>query len=38
VRQVTGTAGDYQVPEARTAALLNVGGSATTCVSLIIES
>jgi hypothetical protein len=26
------------VPGAQTAALLNVGGSATTCVSLIIES
>jgi acetyl-CoA C-acetyltransferase len=38
VRQVTGTAGDYQVPGAQTAALLNVGGSATTCVSLIVEA
>ncbi len=38
VRQVTGTAGDYQVPGARRAGLLNIGGSATTCVSLIVES
>lgn len=38
VRQVTGTAGDYQVPGARRAATLNIGGSATTCVSLVVES
>lgn len=35
-RQVTGTAGDYQVDGARTFATLNVGGSATTTVSLVI--
>ena len=37
-KQVTGTAGDYQVPDARRAATLNIGGSATTSVSLIVET
>jgi acetyl-CoA C-acetyltransferase len=37
-RQVTGSAGDYQVPGARQAALLNLGGSATTCVALVVAS
>jgi acetyl-CoA C-acetyltransferase len=37
-KQVTGTAGDYQVPGARTVATLNVGGSATTTVSFIVTS
>jgi acetyl-CoA C-acetyltransferase len=35
-KQVTGTAGDYQVEGARTFATLNIGGSATTTVSLIV--
>jgi acetyl-CoA C-acetyltransferase len=35
-KQVTGTAGDYQVPGARTFATLNIGGSGTTIVSLVI--
>ncbi|NMD95567.1 thiolase domain-containing protein [Rhodococcus sp. BL-253-APC-6A1W] len=35
-RQVTGTAGDYQVDGARRAATFNFGGSTTTSVSLII--
>ncbi|MCD2111211.1 acetyl-CoA acetyltransferase [Rhodococcus rhodochrous] len=35
-RQVTGTAGGYQVDGARRAATLNFGGSTTTTVSLII--
>lgn len=36
-RQVTGQAGDYQVSDARTAATLNIGGSATTAVSFVVE-
>jgi acetyl-CoA C-acetyltransferase len=36
-KQVTGQAGDCQVEGARTFATLNVGGSATTTVSLIVE-
>jgi acetyl-CoA C-acetyltransferase len=36
-KQVTGQAGDYQVEGARTFATLNVGGSATTTVSLVVE-
>jgi acetyl-CoA C-acetyltransferase len=36
-KQVTGRAGDYQVEDARRFATLNVGGSATTTVSLVIE-
>jgi acetyl-CoA C-acetyltransferase len=35
-KQTTGTAGDYQVEGARTFGTLNIGGSATTTVSLII--
>ncbi|MGH8240517.1 MAG: thiolase C-terminal domain-containing protein, partial [Steroidobacteraceae bacterium] len=35
-KQTTGTAGDYQVEGARTFATLNIGGSATTTVSLIV--
>jgi acetyl-CoA C-acetyltransferase len=35
-KQVTGTAGDYQVEGARTFATLNVGGSATTTVSFVV--
>ncbi|HEY0941970.1 MAG TPA: acetyl-CoA acetyltransferase [Steroidobacter sp.] len=35
-KQVTGTAGDYQVEGAETFATLNIGGSATTTVSFII--
>jgi len=35
-RQVTGVAGDYQVEGARTFATLNIGGSGTTIVSLVI--
>jgi len=35
-KQVTGTAGDYQVEGAKTFATLNIGGSTTTCVSFII--
>ncbi len=35
-KQVTGTAGDYQVEGANNFATLNIGGSATTTVSLIV--
>jgi acetyl-CoA C-acetyltransferase len=35
-KQVTGTAGDYQVPEAKRVATLNIGGSATTNVCFIV--
>lgn len=35
-KQVTGTAGDYQVPHAKTVATLNIGGSATTNVCFIV--
>ncbi|MBN7798215.1 acetyl-CoA acetyltransferase [Parahaliea mediterranea] len=35
-RQVTGRAGDCQLPHARNLATFNLGGSATTCASLII--
>jgi len=35
-KQCTGSAGDYQVPGARTVATLNVGGSATTTVSFVV--
>lgn len=35
-RQVTGTAGDYQVPGAATAATLNIGGSFSTAVSFVV--
>ncbi len=35
-RQVTGSAGDYQVEGARTVATLNLGGSATTSASFVV--
>jgi acetyl-CoA C-acetyltransferase len=35
-KQVTGTAGSYQVEDAKRFATLNVGGSATTTVSFIV--
>lgn len=35
-KQVTGAAGDYQVPNAKTVATLNIGGSATTNVCCIV--
>lgn len=35
-KQVTGTAGDYQIPGARRAATLNIGGTATTNVVFIV--
>lgn len=35
-KQVTQTAGDYQVPGAKTAATLNIGGTATTNVCFIV--
>jgi acetyl-CoA C-acetyltransferase len=36
-KQVTGQAGDYQVEDAKTFATLNVGGSATTTVSFVVD-
>ena len=36
-RQVTGTAGAMQVDGARTAATLNLGGSATTAVAFVLR-
>lgn len=36
-RQVTGTAGDYQVEGARRVQTLNIGGSTTTTVSFVVE-
>lgn len=36
-KQVTGTAGDYQVEGARTVQTLNIGGSTTTTVSLVVS-
>ncbi len=35
-KQVTGKAGDAQVPNARRVATLNLGGSTTTCVSFVV--
>ncbi len=35
-KQVTGTAGDYQVPNARKVATLNIGGTATTNACFIV--
>jgi acetyl-CoA C-acetyltransferase len=35
-KQVRSGAGDYQVDDARTAATLNIGGSATTTVSFVV--
>ena len=37
-RQVTGTAGDYQVEGARRFATLNIGGSATTAVTFVVAA
>lgn len=37
-KQVSGTAGDYQVPDARRFGTLNLGGSATTVVSFVVQS
>lgn len=37
-KQVTGQAGEYQVPGARYGAMLNIGGSFTTNVSLVVGS
>ncbi len=37
-RQVTGTAGDYQVDGARSFATLNIGGSTTTTVAFVISA
>ncbi len=37
-KQVTGTAGDYQVDGAKTVQTLNIGGSTTTTVSFIVTS
>ena len=36
-RQVTGTAGDYQVEDASRVQTLNIGGSTTTTVSFVVE-
>lgn len=36
-KQVTGTAGNYQVDDARRVATLNIGGSATTNVCFVVE-
>ena len=35
-RQVTGQAGDYQVAGAKTCAMLNIGGSGTTCCAFVV--
>jgi acetyl-CoA C-acetyltransferase len=35
-KQVSGTAGSYQVDGAKTAATLNIGGSGTTSVSFVV--
>jgi acetyl-CoA C-acetyltransferase len=35
-KQVTGQAGDYQVPDAKKVATLNIGGSTTTCASFVV--
>jgi acetyl-CoA C-acetyltransferase len=37
-RQVSGRAGDYQVGDAKRAATLNIGGSATTVASFVVET
>lgn len=37
-RQVTGQAGDYQVAGAKTATMLNIGGSATTSMVFVVQS
>ena len=36
-KQISGTAGEYQVPNARNIATLNVGGSATTTVTFVVS-
>lgn len=35
-KQVAGTAGNYQIENAKNIATLNIGGSATTCVSFVV--
>jgi len=35
-KQVTGTAGNYQVKEARNFGVFNLGGSTTTCASFVV--
>ena len=35
-RQVTGRAGDYQIPKAENLITFNVGGSTTTCASFVV--
>jgi acetyl-CoA C-acetyltransferase len=35
-KQVTETAGDYQVPDAKKIATLNIGGTATTNVCFVV--
>jgi acetyl-CoA C-acetyltransferase len=35
-KQVSGQAGDYQLPQARNMATFNVGGSTTTCASFVV--
>lgn len=35
-KQILGTAGEYQVPNARNVATLNIGGSMTTTISLVV--
>ncbi|HMS89887.1 MAG TPA: thiolase domain-containing protein, partial [Acidimicrobiales bacterium] len=37
-KQVTGTAGDYQVEDARRFATLNIGGSTATTLSFVVEA
>lgn len=37
-RQVTGTSGETQVPGARTAQTLNIGGSCTTVASFVVTA
>lgn len=37
LERVTGSAGDYQVEGARTVQTLNIGGSPTTTISLVVE-
>jgi acetyl-CoA C-acetyltransferase len=35
-KQVSGQAGDYQVPGARNMVTFNMGGSTTTCASFVV--
>ena len=37
-KQVTGQAGDYQVKDAKTATMLNIGGSATTNMVFVVQN